>query len=142
MTKEELISIFKLAHGSYNSLVYIGFLVQAALGLRIRLTRRAGTPRNSTIRRHRTFGPVLAALGILGGLSGPIITYLDKGRVIEYLLHFTGGLTVVTIIIAVFLASRAIKGREPGPRTVHMGLGILLLMAYGVQAVFGLGILL
>jgi len=142
MIDKELISIFKLAHGSYNSMVFLGFIVQAALGLRIRSGRRRGNPNPGIIRGHRTFGPVLAVLGVVGGLSGLIMIYLDKGRFIEYPLHFFGGLTVVALIGSVFIASRAIKGQAPGPRTVHFMLGVLLLTAYAVQAFFGLGILL
>jgi len=142
MVSKDVISILKLLHGSYNSLIFLSFLVQASIGFRIMRARQSGTSNPGTIKRHRKLGPILAVLGILGGLSGPVITYLDKGKLIEYRLHFTGGLIVIILISSVFVASRAIKGPDKGPRLIHLSLGILLLMAYFVQAVLGLGILL
>jgi hypothetical protein len=142
MVSKDVISILKLLHGSYNLLIFSGFIFQATMGLRIRNARIGGTPNPRIIKRHRKLGPVLAVLGILGGLSGPIITYLDKGKLIGFVLHFTGGMTVLILIVSVFTASRAIKGKERRPRTVHLSLGVLLLLAYVVQVILGLGIFL
>lgn len=142
MLGEDIISILKLSHGSYNSLVFLGFLVQATFGLRMRAARRRGNPKAGLVKFHRKFGPVLTVFGILGGLSGLVITYLDKGRILEYPFHLIGGMTVIVLIGSAFTASRAIKGKQEGPRKVHLTIGVLLLMAYLVQVMLGLSLFL
>jgi hypothetical protein len=53
---------FKLAHGTFNSLVMLLFIRQGWLGLQIRKNRLSGTPLVPAIKRHRRTGPIAAAL--------------------------------------------------------------------------------
>ena len=94
------------------------------------------------VRRHRKTGPVFAIWGSLGFAAGIIMVLLDKGRVLEYPLHFIMGLAIVLTICGAVLVSRRIKGPDPKFRNIHFGLGLLLLVLYVFQVLLGLGILL
>ena len=137
------IAYFKLAHGLFNLCMLFLFSWQGWMGHRIRKARRTGAPTPlDLVRRHRTAGPVFALWGALGFVAGMSVVLLDKGRVLEYPLHFFVGLSIVLCICGVYVISRRIKGPDPAYRNIHLGLGLLLLTLYVVQVLLGLGILL
>ena len=143
MVDKAFIAYFKLAHGSFNISMLALFCWQAWLGYRIRQARQAGAPVPfDAVKRHRRFGPVFALWGGLGFVAGVVLVLLDKGRVLEYPLHFTGGVLVVLAIGAVYLLSRRIAGQEPSPRNAHFLAGLVLLAFYVMQLLLGLAILL
>jgi hypothetical protein len=142
MIDEETIALLRLLHGMFNSLVLAGFIVQAMMGLNIRRGRKSSIQNPDIIRFHRKLGPVLSLFGLSGFFAGLILVYLDKGKIMEFPLHFLGGIAVVLLISATFLASRTIRGQEATPRSRHAVLGALLLITYVIQAFLGLGVLL
>jgi len=95
-----------------------------------------------TVKRHRRFGPVFALWGVLGFVAGVVMVLLDKGRVLEFPLHFLAGSAIVIVIVLLYAVSRRIKGAEPVYRNIHFGLGICLIALYVVQLLLGIGILL
>lgn len=139
----QLIPYLALGHGLFNLLVFGLLLRQGWLGLAIRQARRNGMPAPlETIRRHRRAGPVAAFLGAAGFVAGMLLVLFDKGRLVEYPLHFSGGGAIMLTLCVLYLLSRRIKGGDSPYRTPHATLGLLLLVFYLVQAVLGLGILL
>jgi hypothetical protein len=143
MVDKEFIAYFKLAHGFFNLSMFSLFCYQGWLGWKIRKARLAGAAMPvERVRRHRTLGPVFALWGILGFVSGVMMILVDKGRVMEYPLHFIAGAFTVLAIAAAFLVSRRISGTATADRNLHFRLGLLLLGLYVVQAVLGLAILL
>jgi len=143
MIDKAFIAYFKLAHGFFNSSMFALFCWQAWLGYRIRQARRAGAPLPfDTVKRHRRFGPVFALWGVLGFVAGVVMVLLDKGRVLEFPLHFTGGVLVVLAIGVAYMLSRRIAGQDPSPRNAHFLAGLVLLAFYVMQLLFGLAILL
>jgi len=137
------IAYFKLAHGLFNLCMLFLFSWQGWMGHRIRRARRTGAPTPlDLVRRHRTAGPVFALWGALGFVAGMSVVLLDKGRVLEYPLHFLVGAAIVSCIAALSAVSRRIAGQEPRYRDIHFRLGMLLLALYIVQVLLGLGILL
>jgi len=143
MVDKAFIAYFKLAHGFFNSSMFALFCWQAWLGYRIRQARRAGAPLPfDTVKRHRRFGPVFALWGVLGFVAGVVMVLLDKGRMLEFPLHFLAGSAIVIVIVLLYAVSRRIKGAEPVYRNIHFGLGIFLIALYVVQLLLGIGILL
>ena len=143
MIDKEFIVYFKLAHGLFNVCMIALFCYQGWMGFLIRQARTSGAavPLNAT-RRHRKAGPWFALWGVMGYMAGIIVTLLDKGKVLEYPLHFLAGSLIAAVILSVYAVSRRIAGPEPRFRNIHFGLGMLLLALYVVQAMLGLGILL
>ncbi len=143
MIDRQFIAYFKLAHAFFNASMMGLFFYQAWLGLVIRKARLTGAPMPfAVVRRHRKAGPVFALWGGLGYLAGVIVVLLDKGRFIEYPLHFTIGTALVLVLAGVFAVSRRIKGAAVPARILHFRLGAALLLLYVVQTVAGLSILL
>jgi hypothetical protein len=143
MDVKELILYGKLAHGFFNLSMMALFCWQAWLGYHIRQARRAGAPVPfDAVRKHRRFGPVFALGGVLGFVVGAALVLLDKGRVLEYPLHFLCGLLLVLAVGAAYLLSRRIAGPDPSPRNIHFAAGMLLLVLYAAQVLMGLSILL
>jgi hypothetical protein len=139
----QLIPYLALGHGLFNLLVFGLLIRQGWLGLSIRKARQNGAPRPiAAIRSHRRTGPVVAILGGTGFLAGMILVLFDKGRLIEYPLHFTTGSMIVLVLCTLYLLSRRITGVDSPYRNPHAGLGLLLLILYLIQAFLGLGILL
>ncbi len=137
------IAYFKLAHGFFNLTMMSLFCYQGWLGLRVRKARLAGEGMpGDAVRQHRRTGPFLAAGGMLGFAAGTVLILLDKGRVLEYPLHFLTGLVIVLVIASLYAVSRRIRGDGMPYREIHFGLGMALLGLYVLQAFFGLAILL
>lgn len=141
MIDKQTIAYFKLLHGAYNTAMMLLFMYQGFLGLKIRNQRIQGRQNFSIVKRHRKLGPVLTLTGIAGFIAGMIVIYLDKGRIMEYPLHFLTGMSIALSITAAFLISRKIKGADSPWRTPHLIIGIVILCLYLVQATLGLGIL-
>jgi hypothetical protein len=132
----------RIAHGCFNLAIVLFFIFQAWLGLRIRKQRKAQkAPPFSIIRRHRTFGPVLIPVGVLGFLSGWILIYADSGYLFKYPLHSTTGLVIALLLLITYPVSRSIRAGGSPWRERHYLLGLLIICLYGIQAFLGIGIL-
>ncbi|MBE0558086.1 MAG: DUF4079 domain-containing protein [Proteobacteria bacterium] len=143
MIPKEWLDVLRIGHGAYNALVAVAFAYQGWLGLKIRRERKAGRARDfDVVKKHRSRGPLLALLGILGYVAGAVLIYLDKGHFFEYPLHNLVGLGIVTFLTATFFIAREIKGPESPWRTRHGIVGIGILCLYLVQLFLGLNILL
>ncbi len=143
MFSRDFIAYFKLAHGFFNASMLVLFLYQARLGLVIRKARLAAAPMPfAAVRRHRRAGPVFALWGMLGYLAGVILVLLDKGRLVEYPIHFTAGTAVVLLIGWTYAVSKRIAGAAVPSRILHFRMGAALIVLYVVQTVIGLSILL
>ena len=139
----QLVPYLALGHGLFNLLVFGLFIRQGWLGRIIRKARLNEAPRPvAAIRKHRQTGPLAAMLGGMGFLAGITLVLFDKGRLVEYPLHFANGGIIVLALCALYALSRRITGADSPYRTPHAGLGILLLILYLAQAFLGLGILL
>ena len=141
MIDKQTIAYLKLLHGAYNTVIMLLFMYQGLLGLKIRRQRVRGGQNFSIVKRHRKLGPVLALMGVAGFIAGMIVIYLDKGRIMEYPLHFLTGMSIALSITAAFLISRNIKGADSPWRTPHLIIGIIILCLYLVQITLGIGIL-
>lgn len=139
---KKIIAALKLAHGSYNTLVFLLFIYQGLLGIRIRRQRRAGGRKFEIVKSHRKLGPVLALMGVLGFFFGVTLAMLDYGHLLKYPLHFINGLALAVSIFITFLVSMRIRGLESPLRTPHFVLGIAVLCLYLIQIFLGLAILL
>ena len=135
----EVIAYLRLMHGTFNTFVFLLFVYQGILGLRI---RRLSPKPAAVIRRHRKVGPVAALLGISGFFAGMTIAYLDTGRVFKYPLHFLNGLAIICLIAVTYSISRKIRGAEPKWRNRHFAVGLVIICLYCIQVFLGLGILL
>ncbi len=142
MIDKPTFAILRLAHGSFNMMVVLGFLYQVFLGLRIRKKRTAETPDPKCIRRHRKMGPYLVVLGVMGFLAGKTLVYLEHKHFLEYPLHYGTGAVIVVLLIATLLSSKRIRGASGVWRNRHFRLGLVLISLYIVQVILGLGILL
>jgi hypothetical protein len=139
----EWVAPLRLLHGTYNTMIALAFVYQGWLGLRVRKTRRSGDGGDfRTIRLHRGNGPILVLLGALGYAAGVALIVLDKGHIFEYRLHHLVGMTIVILMAAALLVSRKIKGPISTWRTLHFLLGLAILVAYLLQLLLGLNILL
>jgi hypothetical protein len=142
MIDKELIAYLKVAHGFFNLCMVALFCFQGWLGYLIRQARTSGAPLPlDAVRRHRKAGPVFAFWGVLGYVAGIVLVLLDKGRVLEYPLHFATGTVIAVVIVTLYAVSRRIQGPDPHLRNIHFGLGMFLLALYVVQVLLGLGIL-
>lgn len=142
MIDKQVIAYLKLLHGAYNTSIMLLFVRQGLLGLKIRRNRIQGRQDFNIVKRHRKLGPVLALMGIAGFIAGIIVIYLDKGRILEYPLHFLTGMSIALSITATFFISRKIRGVDSTWRTPHLIMGIFILCLYLIQATLGIGILL
>ena len=143
MIRNQIIPYLKLAHGSYNILVMFLFIYQWSLGLRIKKKRIAGEqPGAKLIRKHRRNGPIFVILGCFGYLAGISIVYLDKGKIIQYPLHFIIGSLIAISLLSTYLISKKIRATKSPWRTSHFMLGILIICLYLIQMFLGLNILL
>ena len=143
MVSKEFIIYFKTAHGFFNLSMLALFCFQGWMGYLIRQARTSGLPAPpDAVRRHRKAGPVFALWGVMGFFAGVITIMLDKGRVLEYPLHFLTGLSIALCIGGVYTVSRRITATDPSFRNIHFVLGMCLLTLYVIQVLLGLGILL
>ncbi len=134
-----------LVHGIFNLAVFVLFIYEGSLGLRIRRFRRKQImpPPVSSIRRHRRNGPLFVVLGIIGFLIGfTLVLATARGKVVVFPSHFYVGLVVLALLIANYALTRTIKRPVSPARTPHFVLGVLMLVAYVVQMILGLRILL
>jgi hypothetical protein len=143
MISGEYMDYLKVLHGSFNAIVGFLFLYQGSLGLKIRKERKSGRRRNvMVVKRHRTGGPIFAALGVAGYLAGVALVYLDKGHLMAYPSHLITGSGIALLIMVTFIISRKIKGSESPWRTPHFVIGLCILFLYILQIYIGLDILL
>jgi len=142
MTFDLFIDISKVAHGSFNALLWLVFLYQAWMGLTIRRGRKRGEPRFTAMKRHRRLGPFLVVLGILGYCLGLLLVYIDKGRLVEYPPHLAVGSLIVLLLLGQYALSRKIKGPESPWRTPHLANGVGIICLYVLQIVIGISVLL
>jgi hypothetical protein len=142
MIDKQAIAYLKYAHGSFNTLMFLLFLYQGSLGLKIRSQRLTGGPLSvEAVRRHRKAGPVLAPLGVMGFLAGLGLVYLDHKHALEYPIHFLVGAAIALSIISTFFVSRKIRGPGSAWRRPHLALGVLILFLYSVQLLLGASML-
>lgn len=143
MIPREWLDLLRIGHGAYNAVVVLALITQGWLGLRIRRERKAGGARDfDIVRRHRSRGPLLVLLGILGYVAGAVLIGIDKGHFFEYPLHNIVGAGIVILLAATFFITRRIKGTEATWRIRHGIVGIGILCLYLVQLFLGLNILL
>ena len=143
MIDKEFIAYFKVAHGFFNLCMMALFCYQGWLGFMIRQARTSGAPIPfPLVRRHRKAGPWFALWGVMGYFAGIIVVLLDKGRVLEFPLHFLSGSLFAAVIVSVYAVSRRITASDARYRNIHFGLGLVLLALYVVQVMLGLSILL
>jgi hypothetical protein len=141
MNFDLLMEILKISHGSFNSLLALGFLYQAWLGLVVRKGRERREPRLRAVRVHRRLGPWLVVMGLAGFCFGLVLVSIDKGRVIANPLHFAAGLLIAVFLLAQYWISRKIRGAEPAWRAPHIAVGANILCLYLVQIVIGIQLL-
>lgn len=141
MLEKQTIANLRLVHGLFNLCVFVFCLYQARLGWKIRKGRQASAPDIAYIKKHRRFGPFLALFGISGFFAGVVLILIDKGRVMEYPLHFICGLSIASGLTAMFLISRKITAADTTWRNIHFRLGLALVCLYVFQVFLGLGIL-
>lgn len=138
-----LIPYMTAGHALFNTCLFIAFIYQAALGWSIRKNRLSvEKPEGAKIRRHRKLGPVIAALLPLGFLAGLIITSLDNNGMGQHPLHLGAGALLVTAVISTWMVSRNIKGTSSNWRTLHFGIGIIIMVLFIGQIFLGLNMLL
>jgi len=143
MIPREWLDLLRIGHGAYNAIVALALFTQGWLGLKIRRERKAGGARDfAVVRRHRTWGPFLVLLGILGYGAGALLILIDKGHLFEYPLHNVVGAAIAILLAATFFITRKIKGPESPWRTPHLAVAVGILCLYLVQLFLGLGILL
>lgn len=139
----QLLAAFRLVHAALNASVLLLLLYQAKLGLSIRRARKGGTALPfPAIKRHRSMGPILVILGVLGFCVGIGLVLLDTGNILEFPPHLFGGIGIVALLCTSFVLSRKIKGPDSPYRTPHFIIGIVLLVLYVLEALLGLGVLL
>ncbi|NWF75164.1 MAG: DUF4079 family protein [Nitrospirae bacterium] len=137
-----IINLLGYIHGTYNFFVFIAFIYQSIIGLRIRKERLQGNPPNiHTIRKHRKSGPIFAVEGVIGFLAGMTIVYIAEGHIMVYPLHFFIGLLITLSIIITLILSKKIKSRESKWRTLHLASGILIICLYVIQIFIGIKII-
>lgn len=143
MIKSQIIPYLKLTHGSFNLLMMFLFIYQWSLGLRIRKKRNAGEqPDAKLIKKHRRNGPIFVILGCLGYMAGVSIVYLDKGKLIQFPLHFITGSLIASCLVSTYFVSKKIRATESLWRTSHFMLGTFIVSLYLFQVFLGLNMLL
>ncbi len=142
LINRELLSLLRLVHGGYNLTVFLLFVYQARLGLRIRRARKNGAPLPfGAIKRHRKTGPVFAGLALFGFLFGIGLVLVDTGNVFEYPPHLALGIIVVLLVSATVILSRRIKGQDSTYRKPHFAIGVIILAVYVVDILVGIVVL-
>lgn len=141
MNLDLFIDMSKVVHGLFNVFVFIVLLYQAWIGLKIRKGRKTGQSQFAAVKRHRKLGPILVFTGILGYCFGLILVFINKGHVLEYLLHLAVGTLVVFFLAGQYVVSRRIKGRESSWRMPHLAIGIGILCLYVLQIITGMAVL-
>jgi hypothetical protein len=142
MIDKEILVYLRLAHGSFNTIVFFFVIYQGSLGYRIRKARLAGGHAGKINKKHRQNGPVLVALGIAGFFAGMLLAYLDYGHILKYPLHFINGAAISAALVGLFLISKKIKAADVHWRKAHFALGIVTVFLYCLQILLGLNILL
>ena len=143
MVPREWLDLLRIGHGAYNAIVALALVYQGWLGLRIRRERKAAGARDlDVVRKHRSRGPVLVLLGILGYGAGAILIFLDKGHIFEYPIHNIAGMGIVMLLGVTYFIAREIRGPESPWRVRHTIVGAGILCLYLVQLFLGLSILL
>jgi hypothetical protein len=141
MEKTDIIGSLLPLHALINLSIFLLFMFQASLGLRIRSARKAASPPAiKAIRLHRRLGPVLVLLGVSGFFSGWIIVFYHYCNLFHYPLHSLTGLSVALMIMITFYISKNIRGADSHWRTIHFSSGLILLCLYAVQIFLGIGI--
>ncbi|MFQ5574045.1 MAG: DUF4079 family protein [Terriglobia bacterium] len=138
---EGTITALAAIHGLYNFTVFVIFLIHGFRGVQIRRGRKAGKPAVRALQIHRGLGPVWAVMGIVGFGAGALIAVLDQGSVLLFPPHFVIGALISTVIIITFAVSRGINSPSTPLRSVHLGLGVLLIVLYTFQTLIGVTIL-
>jgi len=132
-----------LVHGLYNGAVGFLSFYQGWLGLKIRRARRSQSSFPlAAVKRHRKIGPFLPFLAGLGFLAGLLLIALDRRRILAFPAHFALGLALVLLLFLQKRLGARIKGPLSPLRTPHFLLGILILIAFSIQVLLGLSILL
>ena len=143
MTIRLIIPWLALGHGIFNFTVAMLFFYQGWLGFAIWKARSNRAPLHRVaVRRHRKAGPILAMLGMIGFCAGAFIVLIDKGKLVEYPLHFLMGLVIVLCVGTTYCLSRRISPVNSAARTLHRAIGIMILCFYPIQLLLGLGIFL
>jgi hypothetical protein len=137
----QLIGYSRLLHGAFNLAVMILFTYHGWTGIRIRKERNAGAVTPSLIKKHRKAGPLFAALGLFGFMSGIIIVFIHFGVIVKYPPHLAVGSVLALCIVTTYGISRGIKIGLPEMRTMHFALGLCTLILYAAQIFLGLGLL-
>jgi hypothetical protein len=133
----------KPLHGAFNTGIFILLLLQALLGLKMRIHRRAAAPPVPEVaKKHRRLGPVITLCSIAGFGGGATLAYLDHGRILAHPLHFSVGLLIVCLMVTTALISRRITVKTASLRNLHFGLGIVILALYTAQMFLGLTMIL
>jgi len=137
-----IIPYTRYAHCLYNILIFLLFLYQGRLGIKIRKERINGSPTTvGIVSRHRQLGPIISFIGVTGFISGLIVVFIDNGIFYVFRLHFITGLLVAILIMITYTVSRKIKVRDALRRTTHFISGIILIFLYFIQTLLGIGIL-
>jgi len=143
MVSDSVVSTLQLTHVFFNGALFFALAYQGRLGWRIRRRRVAGVLQDfSAVKRHRTLGPILAALLPFGYLAGLITAYLHKGIWVRYPGHLAVGTVLLVVVCSTYLVSKRIRGAQSPWRTPHFALGVLALCAFLVQIYLGLNIFL
>jgi len=138
-----LIPYMTIGHALFNTCLFIAFIYQARLGWSMRKNRLSDDkPEAVKIRRHRKLGPVIATLLPIGFLAGLLITFLDEGAIGKHPLHLGVGALLVGAVISTGLVSKNIKGTSSNWRTLHFGIGIIIIVLFMGQIFLGLNMLL
>jgi hypothetical protein len=143
MIPREWLDFLRIGHGAFNATVALALAYQGWLGLKIRRERTAGGARDfAIVKKHRSRGPLLVTLGIIGYVAGAVLIYGDKGQLFKYPLHNVVGLGIVSLLAATFFIAREIKGPESPWRPRHLIVSVAILFLYFLQLLLGLSILL
>ena len=135
--------ILIMCHALYNAILFLCFIYQSMLGLRIRERRKSGSaPVARNNRLHRKFGPVLVFAGIAGCISGFFLVYYDYKSIFNYKLHSVSGFSIAVLLPATYYISKKIKAGDSPWRLNHFRLGFFILCLYCIQVLLGIIIIL
>ncbi len=139
---QELVPVLQLVHAAFNGALLLAFLVQGALGWRIRRRRLSGPPDFAAVKKHRRRGPVLVALAFAGYAAGLLTSLLHRGTLLVAPGHLAGGTLLLACCAAAAVLGRRIRGPQSPARTPHFAAGLATLAAFIVQVFLGLNVLL